>query len=240
MTFVNPLGGSEYEQAWGPWAGTHRHGQNWQSGSAWDLLTAPTTRIPVFAPVSGTVVSAGAGGAGRFAGMKVGIEADPMSAFLTHMSALVVDKGARVEAGEQVGWSGKANGVYHLHIALGGPEYFDSDDDNGIDPGPFLKASATALGTGPHGYPLYRGNAGFPAVETSIDAEPPFGGSLRLTLNGVRLHGWAESEATMRAIAENGLSPEDRASIAWKKRLWRGPEVEGVVRNLVKRFLTPA
>ncbi len=239
MTFFNPLSGSEYEQAWGPWAGTHHHGQNWQSGSAWDLLTAPE-HLPVFAPVSGTVVSAGGGGAGRFAGMKVGIQADPMSAFLTHMSRLLVDKGARVQAGEQIGLSGQANGVFHLHVALGGPDYFDSDDDNGIDPAPFLVASATALGRGPKGYPLYRGNAGASAMETGVASGPPFGNTLRLTLNGVRLSGWTECEATMRAIAQSGLSPADTASIAWKKRLWRGSEVVGVVRNLVKRFLTSA
>lgn len=239
VTFVNPLSGSEYEQAWGPWAGTHHHGQNWQSGSAWDLLTAPR-HLPVVAPVGGTVVSCGDGGAGRFAGMKVGIEADPMSAFLTHLSSVSVAKGDRVEAGEQIGLSGQANGVFHLHIALGGPDYFDGDDENGIDPAPFLTASATALGTGPHGYPLYRGGTGAALMETAAPSEPPFGNTLRLTLNGVRLSGWAECEATMRAIAENGLSPSDRATIAWKKRLWRGSEVVGVVRNLVRHFLVPA
>ncbi len=186
------------------------------------------------------MVSAGEGGAGRFAGMKIGIQADPTSAFLTHMSTLLVAKGAQVQAGQQIGLSGQANGVFHLHLALGGPDYFDSDDDNGIDPGPFLIGSATALGKGPNGYPLYRGEAGASTMETSTPAEPPFGNTLRLTLNGVRLCGWTACEATMRAIAQNGLTPADKASIAWKKRLWRGAKVEGVVRNLVKRFLTPA
>lgn len=235
MSFFNPLSGNEYEQAWGPWAGTHHHGQNWQSGSAWDLLHS-STPLPVFAPVSGTVVSVGDGGSGRFAGIKVGIQADPMSAFLTHMSRTQVTKGQHVDAGDQVGLSGQAAGVFHLHIALGGPDYFDSSDDNGLDPGPFLTASAEALGTGPKGFPLYRGNTVLSDMD--VPSEPPFSSSLRLTLNGIRLSGWEACEPTMRAIAQNGLSPADKATLAWRKRLWKGSDqVEAVVKNLVHRFL---
>ena len=237
MDFFNPLAGSEYEQAWGPWLGTHHPGQNWQSDAAWDLLHS-SDPLPVFAPIAGTVVSAGPGGTGRFAGAKVGIQGTEASVFLTHMRAISVAKGDRVTAGTRVGTSGKAAGVWHLHIGLGGPDYFDSSDDNGRDPGPYLVASADLIGTGPQGHPLYRGRG---AVATTLELpSPPLpdGRSLRLVLNGVRFADWDQCREPMTAIARDGLRPGDQAVIAWHKRTWRTPDdVVHVVRNLVARFL---
>lgn len=156
--FVNPFPGLAYEMAWGPWGGTHRRGQNWQSGSAWDLLLP--VGLPVVAPFDSYVVSVGAGEPGtRFAGAKVGLQGMDMSAFFTHLADVRVTKGQRVMAGDRIGTTGEAVGVPHTHIALGGPNYFNSFDSNGIDPRPFLTSTSTMIGLkGPKGYPWYRGN----------------------------------------------------------------------------------
>jgi hypothetical protein len=238
VEFFNPLAGSDYEQAWGPWLGTHHRGQNWQSDAAWDLLHS-SEPLPVFAPITGTVVSAGPGGSGRFAGAKVGIQGDEASVFLTHMRRIDVAKGTRVTAGTRVGTSGKANGVWHLHIGLGGPDYFDSSDDNGRDPSPFLRATADVVGTAPSGRPLYRGRDGMARTQEILPPPLPDGRSLRLVLNGVRFVDWEGCREPMVVIARDGLRPEDRAVIAWRKRTWReNRDVENVVRNLVTRFLS--
>lgn len=236
MRFFNPLAGSEYEEAWGPWGGTHRPGQNWQSGSAWDLLHS-SEPLPVYAPISGVVVSAGEGGKGRFAGMKVGIEGEEASAFLTHLGSIQTDRGERVEAGQQIGVSGKANGVYHLHVALGGPRYSDLSDDNGRNPQPYLRATADALGQSGRGFPLFRGRS-VPAANGPADWPPPDGNTLRFVLNGRAYAGWDACRAPMLAIREGGLKANDQATVAWRKRIWRGSkDVENVVRNLASRFL---
>ena len=66
----------------------------------------------------------------------------------------------------------------------------------------------------------------------------PDGRSLRLVLNGVRFADWDQCREPMTAIARDGLRPEDRAVIAWRKRTWRKPDdVVHVVRSLVTRFL---
>jgi hypothetical protein len=239
--FVSPLAGILYEQAWGPWAGTHRRGQNWQSGSAWDLLH-DAKRMPVRAPFAGEVVSAGQGGAGRFAGSKVGIQGERMSCFLTHMSALSVTKGTTVEAGHVVGTTGQANGVWHLHVALGGSNYFDFSDANGIDPKPFLEGSAVLIAEkGPRGYPQYRGLAAATTFELKT-AGLADGDTLRLVLHGDRegtYAGWAEAAGPLLWIAKHGLKPETQAAISWRGNTWRGAkDVENVAKNLVVNFLT--
>lgn len=157
--FVNPFPGLAYEMAWGPWGGTHRRGQNWQSGSAWDLLLP--VGLPIVAPFDATVVSVGAGEPGtRFAGAKIGLQGKEMSAFFTHLADVRVSKGQKVKAGDRIGTTGEAVGVPHTHIALGGPNYFNSLDSNGIDPRPFLASTSTMIGLrGPKGFPWYRGNA---------------------------------------------------------------------------------
>ena len=232
MRFTNPLEGIEYEQAWGPWAGTHRRGQNWQSGSAWDLLHADEM-LPVRAPFAGTVVSAAvSGGVGRFAGAKVGIQGAELSCFLTHLSSLLVSRGASVNPGECVGCTGQANGVWHLHVALGGPDYFDMSDANGIDPKPFLEGSATLIAErGPKGFPLWHGN-------TSEAASLPHGNTLRLSLNGQTYAGWEAVAPRLRWIARHGLTPGSEAALAWRGNVWRGAkDVTNVARNLTDRYL---
>ena len=156
--FVNPFPGQLYELAWGPWGGTHHRGQNWQSGSAWDLLMP--VGLPVVAPFDAVVVSVGSGTPGtRFSGAKVGLQGVEMSAFFTHLSRVSVTKGQRVKAGDRIGTTGEAVGVPHTHIALGGPNYFNSSDTNGIDPKPYLIATSELVATkGPKGFRQYRGN----------------------------------------------------------------------------------
>ena len=163
MRFYNPLAGTLYERAWGPGGGTHHFGQNWQSSWGWDLLHSSAPH-PVFAPVSGVVKSAGQGGSGRFAGAKVGIEGADLSVFLTHMSEIYVEYGQRVVEGQLIGKTGQANGVYHLHIATAkGP--YHSPEGRGFDPKQWLDESAAAQGTGPNGYPLFRGLEGQGSVD---------------------------------------------------------------------------
>jgi len=155
MKFVNPLGGTFYERAWGPNAGTHAPGQNWQSTWGWDLLHSSDDH-PVFAAVSGIIASVGDGGSGRFAGKKIGIEGDDgVSVFYTHMSKVYPSYGARVEAGDLIGITGKAVGVYHLHFAMARGSYRGGQ---GIDPRKYLDESAEFHGPGPNKYPMYRGN----------------------------------------------------------------------------------
>lgn len=157
IRFVSPLPGIEFELSWGPWAGTHRRGQNWQSGSAWDLHVP--AGLPLRSPINGKVVSVGKGTPGtRFAGSKVGISNGECSVFMTHLSNVSVEVGDVVQEGERIGTTGSAVGVEHLHIAMGGPNYWDSRDANGVDPRPYLINSSVDLKkNGPHGYPLFRG-----------------------------------------------------------------------------------
>lgn len=245
--FINPLAGIEYEQAWGPWGGTHRRGQNWQSGSAWDLLTA-AEQMPVRAPFAGIVVSTGQGGVGRFAGARVGIQGEEMSCFLTHMSALTVSQWGHIDAGDVIGTTGQANGVWHLHVALGGPNYWDGADANGIDPRPFLEGSATLVAArGPKGFPLWRGDVAASTIERPEPVELPHGNTLRLMVQGnvkAPWAGWEECAGPLRWIAANGLNTDvtdptgPRHWITWRGASWFGAkDVTNVCKHLVTKYL---
>lgn len=242
-TFINPLAGIEYERAWGPGGGTHSFGQNWQSSWGWDLLHA-AMELPVRAPFSGVVKTAGQGGTGRFAGAKVGIEGDgPHSCFLTHMSRITVALGERVDAGQVIGTTGQAAGVWHLHFAMcEGP--YRSAESAGIDPRPFLDTSATFLAErGPKGYPLYRGKP--PSAEKPT---PPDGGTLRLAIRtaadrkagraGRTWAGWDQAGGALKWVRKNRIAHDSDAAISWRGQVWRGPkEVSKVAATLANRFL---
>lgn len=78
---------------------------------------------------------------------------------------------------------------------------------------------------------------GLPAGVTTCPRPRPNGASLRLVVNGVGTKGWARTLPRLRAIVAGALADDDRAAIAWRGRVWRGPgPVGNVARNLVRRF----
>jgi murein DD-endopeptidase MepM/ murein hydrolase activator NlpD len=111
-----------------PFQGTHRLG-NWQSDRAYDLGVPEGTEV--YAPYEGLIgarVGALAHGAGRFAGKRVYLEVyangydRPMtqSYYFAHLRELApgVRPGARLAAGDLLGYTGSASGVPHLHVAV--------------------------------------------------------------------------------------------------------------------------
>lgn len=101
-----------------PYQGTHTLG-NWQSDNAVDISVPIGT--PVFAVVAGTIGSnigsLGAAPGSRFAGLRVQVNGKGNSYWYGHLSKLDVHAGQHVKEGEQIGLSGSANGVSHLHFA---------------------------------------------------------------------------------------------------------------------------
>jgi murein DD-endopeptidase MepM/ murein hydrolase activator NlpD len=165
---VNPLGGVKAKLIQGPAqpGGTHDpefnllHGSyNWQSIWAVDLGVPIGT--PVYAAFSGKIITVHSGQTGRFAGIAVGLDSGRgLAAYYAHLSAVDVTPGETIVAGERIGATGEADGVDHLHFALG-RSYSDGSPSNGVNPLPFLAhaastaeaaevrlADATALATG--------------------------------------------------------------------------------------------
>lgn len=68
----------------------------------------------------------------------------------------------------------------------------------------------------------------------------PDGNTLRLTLGANSWAGWGECGGPLRWVAAHGVDPkQERAAIAWRGEVWRGPaDVTNVCKSLVKRFLT--
>ena len=99
-----------------PFSGTHTLG-NWQSDRAIDVKVPRGT--PVYSPASGKVVKVKVRPeGGRISGSSITIrKADGTNAyFFTHLSAVNVKPGQRVKKGQQIGKSGVASGVGHLHF----------------------------------------------------------------------------------------------------------------------------
>lgn len=107
-----------------PYQGTHAKAfnakggsDNWQSENAVDLAAPVGT--PIYAVASGTISKAGSQGAGgRFAGDRVQVDGAGNSWWYGHLSKTLVRPGQRVKAGQLIGYSGAANGVAHLHLAV--------------------------------------------------------------------------------------------------------------------------
>jgi len=102
-----------------PYSGTHTLG-NWESDNAVDVSVPIGT--PIRAPFSGTIGSqfGSLGEGGRFAGLRMHVVGRGNEAYLAHLSKMApgIKPGARVRAGQIVGYSGEANGVPHLHFGL--------------------------------------------------------------------------------------------------------------------------
>jgi murein DD-endopeptidase MepM/ murein hydrolase activator NlpD len=109
-----------------PYKGTHTLG-NWQSDNAYDIGEPVGTPVP--AVISGKITRVGSLGAApgsRFACQRVQIDGDDGQAvWYGHLSQTTVKLGQRVNAGDEIGLSGSANGVAHLHFAaLKSPSQF--------------------------------------------------------------------------------------------------------------------
>lgn len=102
-----------------------RQNDQWQTWRAVDLGIAHGT--PVYAMFSGVISPpntnySGYGGNSssdpRMAGLRLHLVTDGGNAYYyAHLSRLIVKKGAKVKAGQVIGYSGTANGKAHLHLA---------------------------------------------------------------------------------------------------------------------------
>jgi len=109
-----------------PFQGTHAKqfnisggSDNWQSENAIDISVPKGT--PVYAPVNGSIVRAGdlpGNPGGRFAGQRVTLQGSGNAFYFGHLSQTLVNVGERVKAGTLLGYTGEANGIYHLHFAV--------------------------------------------------------------------------------------------------------------------------
>jgi len=93
---------------------------NWQSDNAVDFGVPAGT--PVLAVENGTVTRTGGSppsrGSGVIGGYSVTLQAAENTFFYTHLAGLLVHPGQRLTAGQEIGKSGYANGVDHLHIGV--------------------------------------------------------------------------------------------------------------------------
>lgn len=109
-----------------PYQGTHVPGAggvaaNWESDNAWDIGVPVGT--PVYAVADGTIGSQfGRLGSTNLAlqGLRLHLETQKGEAYYAHLSryASGIHPGARVRAGQVIGYTGSANGVAHLHYAV--------------------------------------------------------------------------------------------------------------------------
>jgi murein DD-endopeptidase MepM/ murein hydrolase activator NlpD len=108
-----------------PFQGTHGKAfnvaggsDNWQSENAVDI--AVTVGTPILAVEGGQVSKVTLNsGTGRFAGSAVTIHGfSGNSYYYAHLSSVSVKAGQKIGTGDQIGRSGSANGVAHLHFAV--------------------------------------------------------------------------------------------------------------------------
>lgn len=107
-----------------PYTGTHTLG-NWQSDNAVDIAVPVGTGVRAIEDGTVVKISPHPQDGGRFAGDQVTIRGAHGGTFYTHLSSYSVRVGQRVRKGQQIGRSGSANGVAHLHIGRerGNPQH---------------------------------------------------------------------------------------------------------------------
>lgn len=119
--FTSPWGGVSAPIIGRPGAGTHTLG-NWQSDNAIDVRLPVGT--PLYAPSDGTVGPQvgllGSQNGGRFDGYRFTLQGAGNAWWFGHLQRLAphIRPGARIRAGQLVGYSGSANGVPHLHLGV--------------------------------------------------------------------------------------------------------------------------
>lgn len=108
-----------------PYAGTHAPGvtspASWQSDNAVDIAVPIGTAV--YAPYAGQIgsqigLTAGVSQTGPIAGNRLTLTDASQSTFFQHLSKLVVKAGQTVQQGQLLGYTGSANGVAHLHLAV--------------------------------------------------------------------------------------------------------------------------
>jgi murein DD-endopeptidase MepM/ murein hydrolase activator NlpD len=134
------------KQIGSPYTGSHGASapNNWESRNAVDLATPVGT--PVYAQAAGVIgdqigLEQGASQTGRFAGERLHLVTGNNEFYYAHLSRIVVKAGEHVQDGQLLGYTGKANGVAHLHFAAkyGNPEEILGQ---AAAPGPTDSASA--------------------------------------------------------------------------------------------------
>lgn len=102
-----------------PYQGTHTMYGNWESQNAVDIAVPEGT--PVYAVDDG-VVGGQIGPLGssdpRLAGKRLHLVTADNEYYYAHLSTIVVHAGQRVRKGDLIGYTGQANGVAHLHLAV--------------------------------------------------------------------------------------------------------------------------
>ena len=117
-----PLGASDVRIIGVPGAGTHALG-DWQSDNAVDLgVPVGTSVYAVCDGIIGPRLGPSSGGldpASRFGGLRVTLDCGTNRFWYGHLSSFAqgIAAGAVVVRGQEIGRSGAANGVPHLHIA---------------------------------------------------------------------------------------------------------------------------
>lgn len=102
-----------------PYQDSHLLFGNWESDNAVDISAPYGT--PVFAIADGVIGSQIGplnSGDPHLEGLRVHLVTANNEAYYAHLSRLTVKAGQHVKAGELLGYSGRANGLDHLHIAL--------------------------------------------------------------------------------------------------------------------------
>ncbi|MEW1775181.1 LysM peptidoglycan-binding domain-containing M23 family metallopeptidase [Streptomyces sp. NPDC086777] len=122
--------------------GYHVAGSMWSSGYHTGVDFVVPTGTPVKAVGTGTVVTAGWGGA--YGNQVVVRLADGYYAQYGHLSALSVSVGQTVTAGQQIGLSGATGNVTgpHLHFEIRTTPDYGSD----VDPVAYLRAKGVTVG----------------------------------------------------------------------------------------------
>jgi murein DD-endopeptidase MepM/ murein hydrolase activator NlpD len=109
-----------------PYQGTHGKAFNERGGSAnWESENAVDIADPVGTPVRAVADGVigqqfgSLGEGGRFAGLRLHLQTPGDEFYYAHLSRFApgIRPGTRVRKGQVIGYSGKANGVGHLHFA---------------------------------------------------------------------------------------------------------------------------
>jgi murein DD-endopeptidase MepM/ murein hydrolase activator NlpD len=131
-----------------PYQGSHTLYGNWQSDNAIDISVPYGTRV--YAPVAGTLGNVGPFSSSdpHLAGSRINLAGvDKQGYYFAHLSKLAtgIRQGATVKEGQLLGYTGRANGVDHLHFAVekGSPtDYYSGKGAKAGD-----AAKETAAGT---------------------------------------------------------------------------------------------
>jgi len=162
-----------------PYQGTHAKAfnvaggsDNWESENAVDIAVPIGT--PVYAVADGTIGPqfGSLGEGGRFAGLRLHLNAGADSFYYAHLSSFApgIRPGKTVTAGTLLGYSGSANGVAHLHFA----------STTNLDPLSLVKGLPDAIAAAAGG----GGGSSDPSAGDAADGSSSGGLPSALTSNG--------------------------------------------------------